>query len=85
MVSRTSTIIVRVKLYGDLRKYVGRNAPDAQTISLPAGSTGVDLLAAVGVQSQDQVTFGLNGALAEREVVLTDGDDVQLFGPMEGG
>jgi sulfur carrier protein ThiS len=85
MTTGTSTITVSVKLYGDLRKYVKRNAPDAASMSLPAGSTGADLLAAIGVNPEDQVTVGLNGELAERDAVLKDGDEVQLFSPMEGG
>ena len=80
-----AAITVSVKMFGDLRKYVGRNESEVHVVSLPAGSTVAGLLAFFGVPPEDEVTPGLNGELAARDTVLNDGDDIMLFGPMEGG
>src|SRR5215216_2209122 len=44
-----------------------------------------DLLSAIGIPAEDEVTVGLNGEQAARETVLRDGDDAVMFSPMEGG
>ncbi len=83
--ARMAAISVSVKLFGDLRRYAGRDPDEARMVLLPTGSTVADLLAAVGVPAENEVTPGLNGDLAGRDSVLKDGDSVLLFGPMEGG
>ena len=44
-----------------------------------------DLLAAVGVQPEDERIVGRNGALAHDDTSLDDGDEVSLYHPMGGG
>ena len=81
----TRHISVRVSLFADLRRFLPRGEDGPQRLTLPAGATVADLLAAVGIPAADEVTAGLNGELAHRDTPLHDGDDLVLFSPMEGG
>jgi sulfur carrier protein ThiS len=81
----TDQISVRVTLFADLRRFLPKGADGPQTYTLPAGATVADLLAAIGIPAEDEVTVGLNGEQAARETVLRDGDDAVMFSPMEGG
>jgi sulfur carrier protein ThiS len=79
------TISVTVTLFADLRRFLppGVDGPHRRTV--PAGSTVADLLAAIGIAADAEVTVGLDGELAERDAPLRDGADVMLLSPMEGG
>src|SRR3972149_4823753 len=57
---------VSVTLFGDLRKYVSRESPEVQTVSLAEDSTVADLLSLVGVSAEEEVTPGVNGEPAGR-------------------
>jgi sulfur carrier protein ThiS len=81
----TDQITVRVSLFADLRRFLPPGQDGPQPYMLPAGATVADLLATIGIPSEDEVTPGLNGELATRETELHDGDDLVLFSPMEGG
>ncbi len=81
----TAQIAVRVTLFSDLRRFLPRGHEGPQTYILPAGATVADLLAAIGIPPEDEVTPGLNGELAARDTPLHEGDDLVLFSPMEGG
>ena len=81
----TTQISVRVTLFADLRRFLPRGHEGPQTYTLPAGATVTDLLAAIDIPAEDEVTVGLNGEQAARETVLRDGDDAVMFSPMEGG
>jgi len=76
---------VTVTLFADLRRYLppGVDGPHLRTV--PAGSTVADLLDAIGIPTDAEVTVGLNGELADRDDALPDGADVMLLSPMEGG
>ena len=78
-------ITVSLKLYGDLRKYAGRSAPDRMPLSLDDGATIADLTARLGMSGDDEVIAGVNGEQAHNNTVLKHGDDVLLVSPMEGG
>jgi len=81
----TDQISVRVTLFADLRRFLPKGADGPQIYTLPAGATVADLLSAIGIPAEDEVTVGLNGEQAARETVLRDGDDAVMFSPMEGG
>jgi len=79
------TIGVQVTLFADLRRYLppGVDGPHRRTV--PEGSRVADLLAAIGIPPEADVTVGLDGELADRDTPLRDGADVMLLSPMEGG
>jgi hypothetical protein len=79
------TIGVRVTLFADLRRFLppGVDGPHRRTV--PAGSTVAELLAAIGVPDDADITIGVDGELADRATPLREGADVMLLSPMEGG
>ena len=81
----TATINVSVKLFGDLRKYAGKVAPDVLPVALPAGATVAELAAQIGIKAEDEMIAGVNGEQADGATVLRDGDQILLLSPMEGG
>ena len=81
-----SSIAVKVTLFADLRRrYLPPGSEGSQRYTLPAGATVADLLVAIGIPPETDLTTGVDGALADRTDPLNDGADVMLLSPMEGG
>ncbi|HBH03559.1 MAG: hypothetical protein A2W08_16075 [Candidatus Rokubacteria bacterium RBG_16_73_20] len=76
---------VTVTLFADLRRYLPRGAEGPQRLALPDGATLADLLAALGVAPDAELTAAVDGELAARDARLRDGAEVMLLSPMEGG
>jgi putative ubiquitin-RnfH superfamily antitoxin RatB of RatAB toxin-antitoxin module len=51
-----------------------------EDLTLPAGSTLADALAAAGLAARDRV--GIFGRLAGRSTVLADGDRIEIYRPL---
>ena len=79
------TITVKVTLFADLRRFLPRGAEGPQQHTLAAGATVADLLAALGIDADYELTAAVDGELAARDTALRDGADVMLLSPMEGG
>jgi sulfur carrier protein ThiS len=79
------TITVMVTFFADLRRFLPRGANGPQRYTLPQGTTLADLLAAVGIDADYELTAAVDGELAARDTPLRDGADVMLLSPMEGG
>ena len=71
--------------FADLRRFLPRGADGPQRYTVPQGSTAADLLAAIGVEADAEVTIAVDGELARRDTPLRDGVEVMLLNPMEGG
>ena len=78
-------VTVRVKLFADLRRFLPKGAEEPLSFTLPEGSTAGDLLAKIGISGEEIVTIAIQETLAHRDSVLSNGDEVLLFSPMEGG
>ncbi len=78
-------IEVRVRLFADLRRYLPHGLDGPLAFRLPAGATIASVLEQVGVPPEQEVTAGLNGRLAQPSTAVADGDELDLFSPMEGG
>ncbi len=78
-------LTVTVTLFADLRRYLPRGQDGAFPCALAAGATVADLLAALGIPPDTELTVGLDGELAPRDASLHAGADVMLVSPMEGG
>ena len=78
-------ITVRVTFFADLRRFLPRGADGPQRYTVPAGATVADLLAAVGIAPDAELTAAVDGDLAREGTPLHDGADVMLMSPMEGG
>ena len=72
---------VQISAFGDVERHVKTR----HEIELPDHSTVADLLAALAVPPQSQLTTGVNGQLVALDSLLHDGDKVMLVTPMEGG
>lgn len=62
--------------------------PDRQerfTVALPAGATVRMLIDASAIPWDEVGLAAVNGAQADDDRVLADGDEVTLLAPMEGG
>ena len=75
---------VRVSLHGDVHRFL-KGRPDPLEVDLPEGATISDALDELAVDYPGQLTFGLNGNLAQRDASLREGDQVLVMTPMEGG
>jgi sulfur carrier protein ThiS len=71
--------------FADLRRFLPRGADGPQRYTIPEGATAADLLAAIGVEADAEVTIAVDGELAGRDTALRDGVEVMLLNPMEGG
>lgn len=82
-------ITVQVTLFADLRRFWGKGEEGPKPIVLPEGATAEQMLDAMNIPQDEavrsEITVGLNGELGKRDSVLSDGDDIVLFSPMEGG
>ena len=79
------TIAVNITFFADLRSHVPRGAEGPQRYELREDATITDLLAAIGIPADTDLTAALDGVLARRESPLHDGAEVMLLSPMEGG
>ena len=82
-------IQVDVKLYGVLRRHRPEPIAGAPhhpfTMTLPAGSSGGDLLDALNIGHGLVNGLAVNGESSSVDAQLQDGDDVRLFPPSAGG
>jgi len=76
---------VTVTFFADLRRFIPRGKDGPQRYAVPEGAVAADLLAAIGIEQDAEVTIAIDGELASRETPLQDGADVMLLSPMEGG
>jgi SAM-dependent methyltransferase/sulfur carrier protein ThiS len=79
------TIAVAVTFFADLRRHLPRGADGPQRYTLPEHATVADLLDTIGIAPEYDLTVAVGGELADRQTPLTDGAEVMLLSPMEGG
>jgi len=79
------TIGVSVVLSAALRRRRPGGGEGPERHVFPAGATLADLLAAIGIDAETDLTAAVDGELAERDTPLRDGAEVILLVPMEGG
>jgi len=79
------TIGISVVLSAALRRRRPGGGDGPQRLVFPAGATLADLLVAIGIDAETDLTAAVDGELAERHTPLRDGAEVVLLVPMEGG
>jgi molybdopterin converting factor small subunit len=75
---------VRVLFFGEMRRLLPRGQSEVW-VELADGARVSDALPTVGVAPGDERIVGLNGALAQDDTPLRDGDTLSLYHPMGGG
>lgn len=77
---------VRLRLFATLGQYLPPDADgDGVTLALPDGATLADALSGLRVPRDEEYVAVVNGAHAESEARLVDGDEITLFPPLSGG
>ncbi|MFZ5814991.1 MAG: MoaD/ThiS family protein [Bacillota bacterium] len=66
-------------------KHFRQDHQERFTVELPAGATVRALIEASAIPWEEVGLVAVNGAQAEDDRVLADGDEVTLLAPMEGG
>ena len=74
---------VTVVMHGTLRRFLPEGA-NRTTLDLRAGTTIAEVLAELGAD-QDTWHVARNQAVAERDLVLAPGDELDCFEPLAGG
>ena len=82
---KDTTITVTVTFFADLRRFLPRGAGGPQRYRVAAGATVADLLDAIGIDAETDLTAAVDNELAARDTPLRDGAEVMLLSPMEGG
>ena len=80
-----ATITVTVVLFADLRRFLPRGERGPQRYRVKPSATVADLLDAIGIARDIDLTAAVDGELAARDTPLRDGAEVMLLSPMEGG
>ena len=78
-------ISVTVTFFADVRRFLPRGADGPQRYTVREGATLADLLTAIGVAPDAEVTAAVDGEQAGPDTPLRDGADIMLLSPMEGG
>ncbi len=78
-------ITVTVIFFADLRRFIPRGEDGPQRYTIHEGAAVADLLAAIGIERDAEVTIAVDGELTARDTPLRDGVEVMLLNPMEGG
>lgn len=79
-----TSIRVRVRAYGPLRRYLPGGAGEAE-LAIDEDSTLADLLSMLGVAEEEAWLLALNDQVVEPEARLREGDEVELMLPIGGG
>ena len=75
---------VRVRLFSTFREY-GPKGDDPVVLDLPDGVTVLHVLEAMGIPTKAQKVVLVNGRHAQEDSLVSEGDLVTLFPPVEGG
>jgi len=78
---------IAVRLYATLRKYAPSGAVPAGSfvMELPEGSCVRDLLAALGLTTEEAKLVFVRSRRQDEDYVLTRGDEAAIFPPIGGG
>ncbi len=75
---------VTCKLYGNLRRYA-QNGRESSTLDLPEGTTVKTMLESLQVPDTSWWMVAVDDQVVQPDVVLHDGDLIELFEPVGGG
>ena len=84
MSTASGSIRVAVCLHAELARSMP-NGSSLLEVTLPGGSTVGDLLRLGGVSRERRLIIGVNHELAAPNMVLSEGDRVDVMTPMAGG
>ena len=77
-------MIIKVKLFADLRKHAPSPGEDVQLLDMPVAYTVGEVLDHLDIPPDKPRVLLVNGIHAERETVLHEGDVLAVFPPVAG-
>ena len=78
-------MVLEVRLYATLRRYVPSSPNGVITVDVSDGMTVLDLVKKIDIDPTEIHLIMINGIGCEIEKLLTNGDRVALFPPVGGG
>jgi molybdopterin converting factor small subunit len=79
-------MIVKVKLFATLRKYLpGVELGKSSDIHLASGISIAQLYDVLGIPAEEIKLAYVNGIYCETDTILKDGDEIGIFPPIGGG
>ena len=79
------TITISVKLFAALKRYLPPKSEDGMSLTLPAGSTVEDAIAALKIPPDHAAMLMADDSYVEKGTPLTDGLQLSIFPPLAGG
>ena len=79
------TVSITVALFAELRQYLPAGIKGSFAHAVAPGATVESVLRDLGVPGDTEITVGLNGEQGALDSELQNGDELQLFTPMQGG
>jgi sulfur carrier protein ThiS len=79
-------MVIRVKLYGTLRRFSQPGTPGVWQGEIPPGARIIDLIELIGSTEREVSAVSLDGTVQPFETVIPDGvTDIKLVTPIGGG
>ena len=80
-----NTVTISVQLFATLKKYLPPGSDGGATLTLPAGSTVLDVIEALKIPHDHAGMLVAGDTYVEKETPLTDGLRLSIFPPLAGG
>jgi molybdopterin converting factor small subunit len=79
------TVTISVKLFATLKKYLPPGSEEGASLTLPAGSTVLDVIGALKIPHEHATMLIAGDSYVEKTTLLTDGLQLSIFPPLAGG
>jgi molybdopterin converting factor small subunit len=79
------TVTVSVKLFATLKKYLPPGSEEGTSITLPSGSTVLDVIDALKIPHEQATMLVAGDTYVEKTTLVTDGLQLNIFPPLAGG
>ena len=79
------TVTIYVKLFATLKKYLPPGSEEGASLTLPAGSTVLDVIDALKIPHEHATMLVAGDSYIEKITPLTDGLQLSIFPPLAGG
>ena len=79
------TVTITVKLFATLKKYLPPGSEDGTSVTLPVGSTVLDVIDALKIPHEQATMLVSGDTYVEKTTPLTDGLQLSIFPPLAGG
>ena len=78
-------MMVRVRLYGTLRRFSSPETPGLWTGEVPSRSTVADVLAVIGIDPREVAGASIRGELVRLDAKVPEDAELVLVTPIGGG